>query len=109
MAERLAKEKGREDEFNFYQLVETEAVQAVSEIKAHGNPISTNLDFYTGLLYDLIGIPPELYTPLFAMARIAGWTAHRNEELFFSGRRIIRPAYSNVIEEPPVYVPLAKR
>ena len=58
-----------------------------------------NVDFYSGFVYDCIGIPKEIYTPLFAMARIVGWCAHRNEELNFEGRRIIRPAYKCVTDE----------
>ena len=58
-----------------------------------------NLDFYSGFIYEMIGIPRELYTPIFAMARIVGWCAHRIEELNFEDRRIIRPAYMNVFGE----------
>ena len=108
-AQALAAEKGRSDEFEFIDLVGRQAVEVVSRLKKNGAPIAVNVDFYSGLIYDLIGIPPELYTPLFAVARIVGWVAHRNEELNFSGRRIIRPAYSTAIETLPTYVPLAQR
>jgi len=108
-AQALAAEKGRSAEFDFLDLVATEAVPLVSRIKKNGAPVAVNVDFYSGLIYDLIGIPGELYTPLFAMARIVGWAAHRNEELNFSGRRIIRPAYGTAVESLPTYVPLAQR
>jgi len=109
MAKALAAEKGRSDEFEFLDLIGKQAVDLVSQFKKHGQPATLNVDFYSGLLYDLIGIPRELYTPVFAMSRIVGWTAHRIEELNFSGRRIIRPAYREVNEGQPVYVPLAER
>lgn len=64
--------------------------------------------FIPVFIYEMMGLPPEIYTPLFAMARIVGWTAHRIEELNFEGRRIIRPAYKNVLEEV-VYHPLEER
>ena len=69
--------------------------------------ISSNVDMYSGLVYQMLGIPSELYTPLFATARIAGWAAHRMEELL-TGRRIIRPAYKSITREIP-YKPLAER
>ncbi len=109
IAGQLAAEKGRQDEFEFLNLIEHEAIGLVSEMKNHGNPVASNLDFYTGFLYNLIGLPVELYTPIFAMARIVGWTAHRNEELYSPASRIIRPAYRDVNEEQPVYVPLNER
>jgi len=109
LAADLAAEKGRFEEFQFLDLIGTQAIDLVSQIKQGGQPVSLNVDFYSGFVYDLIGIPRELYTPLFAMARIVGWTAHRNEEINFSGRRIVRPAYREVNEEQPVYVPLSER
>ena len=63
---------------------------------------------YSGFDYEMIGLPQEIFTPLFAMARIVGWCAHRNEELNFEGKRIIRPAYKNVLEDT-TYVPIKKR
>ncbi|HEY9550799.1 MAG TPA: citrate/2-methylcitrate synthase, partial [Prevotella sp.] len=71
-------------------------------------PICANLDFYSGFIYEMIGLPQEIYTPIFAMARIVGWTAHRIEELSYEGRRIIRPAYKNVSKQRE-YKPIAKR
>ena len=110
MSRQLAAEKGRSDEFEFLELVGREAVELVSRLKKNGAPVALNVDFFSGFLYNLIGIPKELYLPIFAMSRITGWTAHRIEELNFSGRRIIRPAYRNVIEtQPAKYVPLNDR
>jgi len=70
--------------------------------------VCVNVDFYSGFVYDAIGLPSEVFTPLFAMARIVGWSAHRIEELNFSSKRIIRPAYKNVLETQP-YVPIHER
>lgn len=95
----LAMEKGRTDEFEFLKRVERIAIELVQSTK--GKLVCANVDFYSGFVYDLIGIPKEIYTPLFAMARIVGWCAHRNEELNFKGRRIIRPAYRCITDEYP--------
>lgn len=101
MARDLAIEKGREDEYNFYALIEERAIYNFMEFKgkSSGKSVCANVDFYSGFVYDMIGLPHEIYTPLFAMARIAGWCAHRNEELNFNQRRIIRPAYKNASED----------
>lgn len=109
LASELAKEKGRCDEFEFLELLEERAVEVFAKVKNNGKHVSSNVDFYTGFVYDMIGLPKEIYTPLFAMARIVGWTAHRNEEINFSGKRIIRPAYRNIIEEKPPYIPIENR
>jgi len=108
-ARALADEKGRLEEFEFLDLVGQQAIQVVSEVKKHGAPATLNVDFYSGFLYELIGIPAELFTPIFAMARIAGWVAHHNEEINFTARRIIRPAYRCITEDSAPYVPLADR
>lgn len=108
MARELAVEKGRLDEFEFMERLERLGIEAVYEVKGRNKRLCANVDFYSGFVYDLIGIPIEIYTPLFALARIVGWCAHRNEELNFSGRRIIRPAYRSVAEEAD-YVPLRER
>jgi citrate synthase len=92
----LAKEKGRLDEFELYKTLERLAPKAFSEFKGNDTVIAPNVDFYSGFVYDCLGIPREVYTPLFAMARIAGWCAHRIEELI-SSMKIIRPAYKNVV------------
>ena len=98
LAGELAKEKGREEEYEFLRLLEQEGIKCVSAFRKTKKPICANVDFYSGFIYEMIGLPQEIYTPIFAMARIVGWTAHRIEELNFEGRRIIRPAYKNVLE-----------
>jgi citrate synthase len=103
----LAKEKGRLDEFELYTTIERLAPKAFSEFKGNNAVIAPNVDFYSGFVYDCLGIPREVYTPLFAMARIAGWCAHRLEELI-SARKIIRPAYKNVAGSLR-YFPLIER
>lgn len=109
LARELAKEKGREEEFNFLEILEERAIETFTRFKGKGGKrVSSNVDFYSGFVYEMIGLPTEIYTPLFAMARIVGWTAHRIEELHFDGKRIIRPAYKNILEEQ-VYVPLKER
>ena len=108
MARDLAAEKGRLDEMAFMERIEQVAIRTIYEVKGKGKTLCANVDFYSGFVYDLIGIPREIYTPLFAMARIVGWCAHRNEELNFEGRRIIRPAYRCVTDEKP-YVAMADR
>ena len=108
MARELAIEKGRLSEFEFMELIEKVAIETIYAVKGKGKTLCANVDFYSGFVYDLIGIPREIYTPLFAMARIVGWCAHRNEELNFEGRRIIRPAYRCVTDEKE-YVAMADR
>ena len=108
LAGELAKEKGRIDEYEFLKLIEQEGVKCVTAFRKSDKPICANLDFYSGFIYEMLGLPQEIYTPLFAMARIVGWTAHRIEELNFEGRRIIRPAYKNILEQK-TYVPLEER
>ena len=108
MARDLAAEKGRTDEFEFLERLERIAIEAVYAVKGRSKTLCANVDFYSGFVYDLIGLPVDIYTPLFAMSRIVGWCAHRNEELNFDGKRIIRPAYRCVADENE-YVPLANR
>ena len=108
MAHELAAEKGRLEELEFMELIEKVAIKTIYGVKGEGKILCANVDFYSGFVYDCIGIPREIYTPLFAMARIVGWCAHRNEELNFEGRRIIRPAYKCITSEE-TYVPLKKR
>src|SRR5574344_9961 len=105
LARDLAKEKGRDKEFAFLELLEDRAITMFAKVKNNGKTVSSNVDFYSGFVYEMIGLPQEIYTPLFAMARIVGWCAHRNEELNFDGKRIIRPAYKNVLDVAE-YVPL---
>lgn len=110
MARDLAIEKGRKAEFDFYELVESRAIAAFMAFKGNkvNKQVCANVDFYSGFVYDMIGLPKEVYTPLFAMSRIVGWTAHRVEELNFDSKRIIRPAYKNV-GEAKSFIPLEKR
>lgn len=99
LAGELAVEKHRVKEYEFMQRIEQLAIQTIYRVKGHGKTMCANVDFYSGFVYDMIGIPQDIYTPLFAMSRIVGWCAHRNEELNFEGRRIIRPAYRCVTDE----------
>ena len=93
--ERLAKAKGLEDEYELYSRVERLAPKVIGEKKHIYKGVSANVDFYSGFIYNMLGLPTELYTPLFAIARIAGWSAHRMEELI-NGNKIIRPAYMSI-------------
>ncbi|GHT36585.1 citrate synthase [Bacteroidia bacterium] len=108
LARDLAREKGRSEEFAFLELLEERAIECFANFKGTKKRVSSNIDFYSGFVYEMIGLPKEIYTPLFAMARIVGWTAHRIEELSFKGKRIIRPAYKNVLDEQ-AYVSLKDR
>ena len=108
MARDLAEEKGRTEEFEFLERLERLAIATIYEVKGKGKTLCANVDFYSGFVYNLIGLPLEIYTPLFAMSRIVGWCAHRNEELNFEGKRIIRPAY-RCVADINKYVPIAKR
>ncbi|MCC8159753.1 MAG: citrate/2-methylcitrate synthase [Oscillospiraceae bacterium] len=105
--ESLSKEKGREDEFNLYSKVEKLAPQVIASKRKMYKGVSTNVDFYSGFVYSMLDLPMELYTPMFAIARISGWSAHRIEELVNPGK-IIRPAYKSVAEHK-MYVPLDER
>ncbi|MGE5457313.1 MAG: citrate/2-methylcitrate synthase, partial [Methanococcaceae archaeon] len=109
-ARELAIEKDRYDEFQLYELVEgiTPEVFRIFKGEKKEKIVCINVDFYSGFVYSCIGIPKELFTPLFAMARIAGWCTHRIEELTFSAKRIIRPAFKYVYGDHK-YIPLAKR
>jgi len=94
-AKQLSEQKGFEKEFALYETVERLAPDAIAKVhKIHKN-VSANVDFYSGLVYTILGIPEELFTPIFATARMSGWSAHRIEELINDGK-IIRPAYMNV-------------
>lgn len=108
-AEELAKEKGLYDEYLLYTYVEELAPEAFFDYKGASKTISANVDFYSGFVYESIGIPRELFTPIFAMSRMAGWAAHRLEEVLFSSRRIIRPAYKNVANCELHYKPIDNR
>jgi citrate synthase len=105
--EQLAKEKGLEDEYNLYSRVEALAPKIISEKKKMYKGVSANVDFYSGFVYRMLGIPTELYTPLFAISRTVGWCAHRIEELN-NGSKIIRPAYRSVADRR-AYIPIDER
>ncbi|MCD7775416.1 MAG: citrate/2-methylcitrate synthase [Clostridiales bacterium] len=105
--ERLAAAKGLSDEYRLYANVERLAPEAIAKKRRIYKGVSANVDFYSGFVYDMLGIPEELYTPIFADARIVGWSAHRLEEIINSGK-IIRPAYKNV-QAVREYIPLDKR
>lgn len=91
----LVMEKDRQEEFDLYQCIERLTPGIFAEIKKSDKVISANVDFYSGFVYEMLGIPADLYTAIFAMSRIAGWSAHLLEEMV-SGGRIIRPAYKNI-------------
>ena len=95
--EELAKEKGREKDLLLYENIEEIAPQIIAEKRKIFKGVSPNVDFYSGFVYDMLGIPQELYTAIFAIARIVGWSAHRIEELICMDK-IIRPAYMSVME-----------
>lgn len=105
--ERLAKGKGREADFKIYSAVERLAPEVIAEKRKIYKGVSANVDFYSGFVYSMLDIPLELYTPIFAMARIVGWSAHRIEELV-NVDKIIRPAYLSIMEEKD-YVALEER
>jgi citrate synthase len=104
----LVNEKHLSDEFNLYRLVERLMPEVFRRVKPDAKKnLCTNVDFYSGFVYKMLGIPEELYTPLFATSRVAGWCAHRLEEIV-AGRKIIRPAYK-CVQEPADYIKLDKR
>ncbi len=103
----LAAEKGSEEEFGLYETVEKVTPQAFSAVRGYERVIAPNVDFFSGFVYSMLNIAPELYTPIFAMSRVAGWCAHRLEEVV-SGSRIIRPAYKCVVPRSP-YTSLGDR
>lgn len=106
-AEDLAKEKGRLSEFHLYDAIERLSPGVFRKVKENMKEICANVDLYSGFVYDMLSIPRELYTSLFAVSRVSGWAAHRIEEIV-SGNRIIRPAYKNVLPKQD-YVPLTER
>lgn len=93
--EKLSKEKGLEKEFDLYRKVETLAPKVIAKERKIYKGVSANVDLYSGFAYKMLGLPAELYTPIFAIARVAGWSAHRMEELKNAGK-IIRPAYKSI-------------
>lgn len=104
---KLAEEKGLQEEYALYSMVEKIAPEEIKKKRQSAREVSANVDFYSGFVYRMLGLPEQLYTPIFAIARISGWSAHRLEELV-SGGKIIRPAYANVAV-PMDYVPMNQR
>ncbi|MFO7849783.1 MAG: citrate/2-methylcitrate synthase [Spirochaetia bacterium] len=107
-AKELAKEKGYELEFGLYERIERLTPEIFGRVKGSNKDIAPNVDFYSGFVYHMLDIPDDLFTPIFAAARISGWTAHRIEELI-NGGRIIRPAYKHIRKNALTYVPLKDR
>lgn len=105
--EKLAKEKGREKEYKLYTDIEEISEELITERRKIYKGVSANVDFFSGFAYSMLGIPMELYTPIFAIARVSGWSAHRLEELNNAGK-IIRPAYIS-LNKRREYVPLEER
>ena len=106
-AKQLAEEKGCLEEFNLYRTIEQVAPEILMEVHHSDKRICANVDLYSGFVYSMLNIPRELFTPIFAISRIAGWSAHRIEEIV-AGGRIYRPAYKNVCEERK-YIPIDDR
>ena len=106
-ARQLAEQKGLLDKLELMERVERLGPQLMRDVRGITKPISTNIDLYTGFVYSMLGIPRDLFTPVFAIARMAGWAAHRMEELYGQAR-IIRPAYKSVMERQ-AYTPLEER
>jgi citrate synthase len=106
-AKQLAEEKNLLDEFTLYEKVERLAPEIIADKRKIFKGVSSNVDFYSGLVYTMLGLPRELYTPIFAIARITGWSAHRIEEVSNNGK-IIRPGYKNVGRKQK-YKPLKNR
>ena len=105
--EQLSEEKGLQEEFALYSLVERLSPELIAAERPIYKGVNINVDFYSGFVYDMLNLPMELYTPIFAIARIAGWSAHRMEELANNGK-IIRPAYKTICTDRD-YVTLGKR
>jgi len=103
----LAAVKNRSDEYDLYNMIERLGPQVFSAEKGLQKTIAANVDFYSGFVYDMLNIPHELYTPIFAVSRIAGWSAHLIQEIV-SGGKIIRPAYKSICERQH-YIPLSER
>lgn len=107
-AEKLSQEKGMQEEFHLYETVAELAPEIIAEKRRMYKGVSANIDFYSGMVYKMLGLPYELFTPIFAISRIAGWSAHRLEEIQCAGK-IIRPAYISVREENAPYISLSER
>ena len=106
-ASKMAKTKGMEKDLEYLRTIERLGCPLIMERKGMSSPISSNVDLYSGFVLQMLGIPDELFTPLFAVSRISGWCAHRIEEVM-SAKRIMRPAYRSAIEATP-YINLSDR
>jgi citrate synthase len=106
-ARELAKAKNRLDEFELYLNVEATTPEIFASVKGSDKVIAPNVDFFSGFVYDMLGLELPIYTPMFAMARVVGWSAHRMDEII-NGGRIIRPGYKSVAEAQS-YIPISKR
>ena len=106
-AKTLAAEKDMNEEFALFEYVSKTASELIAEKRKMYKGVSANVDFYSGMIYQMLDLPCELYTPIFAISRIAGWSAHRIEEIQNAGK-IIRPAYTCVKAETP-YISMDKR
>ena len=106
-AEKLAVEKDRIEEFHLYETVENAAKQLINEQHKLSKPVCANVDLYSGFVYSMLNLPAGLYTPLFAISRVGGWSAHRMEELI-NGNRIIRPSY-HCVKDSQTYIPMDER
>ncbi len=104
----LAESKGMLEEFELMEAVERLTPEVLRTVKKEQKVVCANVDLYSGFVYKMLGIPTELYTPLFAVARIVGWCAHRIEEVYYPGNKIIRPAYKAVVPTG-TYLPLCQR
>ena len=107
-ARRVAEKKDMLDEFELFETVERLAPEVFHRVTGQDKVMCANVDLYSGLVYKMMGIPPELYTPLFAIARIVGWCAHRVEEVYNPYGKIIRPAYK-AISPKQAFIPLTQR
>jgi len=105
--EMLAGEKGRQDDFELYSMIARIAPEVITTERKMSKAVSANVDFYSGFVYSMLGIPEELFTPIFAIARIVGWSAHRLEELI-NAEKIMRPAYKSIVVPKP-YIELEDR
>ena len=106
-ADEFSQKKGREDEFKLLSLIEQLTPELFAKYRGDKKKICANVDLYSGLIYDMLGIPQDLFTPIFMAARTAGWSAHRIEEITSNGK-IVRPASKNVTI-PRAYVPMSDR
>ena len=103
----LSEDKHREEDYKLYSMIENMAPRIIAGERAIYKGVSANVDFYSGFVYSMLDIPEQLFTPIFAIARIVGWSAHRLEELMNMGK-IIRPAYKSVLDDGD-YIPMSER